>query len=118
MKRARLMGYLRAAVGVALIAAPKATMKLLQAEESSDGFAMLIRTVGIRDLVLGVGTIRATYASAHEARPWILAGLTSDSLDVMAGAALSRRDFKAGMLSALMPLPFIAGDLQALSEAS
>jgi hypothetical protein len=34
------------------------------------------------------------------------------------GAALSRRDVKAGMLSALMPLPFIAGDLQALSEAS
>jgi hypothetical protein len=112
------MGYLRAAVGVALIAAPKATMKLLQAEESSDGFVLLIRTVGIRDLVLGIGTIRATYASTDEARPWILAGLASDSLDVVAGAALSRRDLRAGMLSALMPLPFIAGDLQALSGAS
>ena len=111
------MGYLRASVGVALIAAPKVTMKLLQGEESSDGFAMLIRTVGIRDLVLGIGTIRATYASTDELRQWLLAGLTSDSLAVMAGAALSRRDFKAGILSALVPLPFIAGDLQALSDA-
>ena len=112
------MGYLRAAVGVVLIAAPRATMKLLQAEDSSDGFAMLIRTVGIRDLVLGIGTIRATYASTDEARQWLLAGLASDSLDVIAGAALSRRDVKSGMLAAIVPLPFIAGDLQALSEAS
>jgi hypothetical protein len=112
------MGYLRAAVGVGLIAAPKATMKLLQAEDSSDSFALLLRTVGIRDLVLGIGTIRATYGSSDEARPWILAGLASDSLDVIAGAALSRRDAKAGVLAAVVPLPFIAGDLQALFEAS
>jgi hypothetical protein len=118
MKRARFMGYLRTGVGLALMAAPKAAMKLLQAQESSDGFAMLIRTIGIRDLVLGVGTIRATYASTDEVKHWLLAGLTSDSLDVMAGAALSRRDFKAGVLSAIMPFPFIAGDLKAISEAT
>jgi hypothetical protein len=36
----------------------------------------------------------------------------------MAGAALYRRDFKAVTLSAIMPLPFIAGDLKAISEAT
>jgi hypothetical protein len=110
------MGYLRAAVGVVLIAAPRATAKLLNSGDSSEGFHLLIRTVGIRDLVLGVGTVRATHSSTDEARQWVLAGLISDSLDTIAGAVLSKRDMKAGILAAVVPLPFVAGDLQALSE--
>jgi len=118
MKRARVMGYLRAAVGVTLIVAPQATAKLLRADDPSAGFALLIRTIGIRDLVLGIGTVRATYSSPDETRPWLLAGLASDSLDVIAGAALTRTDAKAGVLAAVIPLPFVTGDLQALFEAS
>jgi hypothetical protein len=112
------MGYLRAGVGITLIVAPRATAKLLRADSSSAGFALLIRTVGIRDLVLGIGTIRATYASPDETRPWMLAGLASDSLDVFAGAALTRVDARAGVLAAVIPLPFITGDLQALFGAN
>ncbi|MGH9920124.1 MAG: hypothetical protein ACRD6W_14815 [Nitrososphaerales archaeon] len=111
------MGYLRAAVGVALIAAPRATARLLKAEDSSEGFAFLIRTIGIRDLVLGIGIIRASSSSTQEARHWLLAGLVSDSLDAIAGTVLVRTDALAGAMSVVIPLPVIVGDVWALLEA-
>src|SRR5260370_8524366 len=53
------MGWLRAAVGVALIAAPGVPMRLAGQEAPSGADMLLMRTIGIRDLVLGLCTVAA-----------------------------------------------------------
>ena len=53
------MGWLRAAVGVALVIAPGAPMKLSGREPPTTTSRLLMRTIGIRDLVLGLGTVAA-----------------------------------------------------------
>jgi hypothetical protein len=73
------MGVLRAAVGVALLAAPKAI-----GGNDDPTSALLMRTIGVRDLVLGVGAATASGAAAVH---WGKAVLASDSIDVIVGAA-------------------------------
>jgi len=110
------MGWLRAAVGVALVAAPGVPMRLL-GREPSPADDLLMRTIGIRDLVLGLGTVIAARADGAGARGWALAGLASDSLDAVASLvsmpAIGKRD--AGSAVALS-LAFVGGDLLALRQ--
>jgi len=49
---AEAMGWLRAGVGVALMAAPGAPMRLTGREAPGGVGLLLMRTIGIRDLVL------------------------------------------------------------------
>lgn len=115
---ARVIGYLRAAVGLGLIMAPKAVARL-QADQSPTGTAvLLIRTIGIRDLVLGAGTVAAAQAAGDEGvRRWITFGLLSDALDVVAGAiSQSLVGRKAALTAAGVPVPFVLADLWALSH--
>ena len=53
------MGWLRAAVGVALIAAPGVPIRLAGREQPTGASRLLMRTIGIRNLVLGLGTVAA-----------------------------------------------------------
>lgn len=53
------MGWLRTAVGIALIVAPGAPMRLAGPQEPTGADMLLMRTIGIRDLVLGLGTVAA-----------------------------------------------------------
>ena len=46
----------------------------------------LLRIFGIRDMVLGAGTL-AALSGAGSARPWILAGAASDGVDLAATVA-------------------------------
>jgi hypothetical protein len=113
------MGWLRTAVGVALIAAPGAPMQLAGAEEPTGTALLLMRTIGIRDLVLGLGTVRAAQSTDEfEARPWVKATLASDVLDTVVSLAamrsIGRRD---SLLAAGLALAFVGGDLQALRTA-
>src|SRR5260370_5512111 len=97
---ARVIGYLRAAVGLGLIMAPRAVARL-QADQSPTGTAvLLIRTIGIRDLVLGAGTVAAAQAAGDEGvRRWITFGLLSDALDVVAGAISRFAGGEVGLVS-------------------
>jgi hypothetical protein len=111
------MGWLRAAVGVALVAAPGVPMRLM-GREPSPADDLLMRTIGIRDLVLGLGTVIAARADCGAgARGWALAGLASDSLDAVASLvsmpAIGKRD--AGCAVALS-LAFVGGDVLALRQ--
>jgi hypothetical protein len=77
----------------------------------------MTRTVGVRDLVVGIGSIAAIRSgSDSDLRRWISVGLLSDVLDVLAGAFGAPLVGKRGAaVSALVPVPVIAADLCALS---
>jgi hypothetical protein len=75
----RALGAVRLAVGAALIAAPG-----LAGRRDDAGFHLLIRTIGIRDFVIGAGTM---LAGAPATQHWGRAALASDTLDIVAGAA-------------------------------
>ncbi len=85
------MGAARAMVGAGLLVAPRAALSLSRREEPTPASVLLMRTIGIRDLVLGLGTVLAARSGDDRgARRWVLAGLGSDTLDL--GATYVSRD--------------------------
>jgi hypothetical protein len=118
--RTGLMGWLRTSVGIALIAAPGAPMRLAGTESPTGTALLLMRTIGIRDLVLGLGTVAAAQTGDDaDARRWAMATLASDALDTVvslsAMRAIGRRD---SLFAAGLALAFVCADLQALRTAS
>jgi hypothetical protein len=111
------MGWLRTSVGVALIVAPGATMRLAGGEPPTGATLLLMRTIGIRDLVLGVGTLASHRAGGSgDARRWLVATTASDAIDtvasLVAGQSIGRRD---SVGAAGLALAFVCGDLMALA---
>jgi hypothetical protein len=109
------MAVVRLGAGVAMGVVP---MTFLRWEPRVAGTSMplLMRTVGIRDLAVGVGTISALASgSADDLRRWLAAGLVSDALDVAAGVASARSTGIRGVISALVAAPMVAVGLYALS---
>ena len=95
------MGWLRGAVGVSLLAAPGMPMRLVRRTEPSAAEVLLMRTIGIRDLALGLGTVAAARSGDEgEIRRWLAAGLASDSLDAAASVASMRAIGKRDSLGA------------------
>jgi hypothetical protein len=109
------MGWLRAAVGIALMVAPGAPMRLAGQREPGGADMLLMRTIGIRDLVLGLGTVAAARSNGvTDARRWTTTALASDSLDAAVSLASFRSIGKRDSWSAAaLALTFICGDLQA-----
>src|ERR1700685_1410364 len=105
------MGLLLAAVGVALIAAPAVPMRISGREEPTGASVLLMRTIGIRDLVLGLGTVAAARTGeVRDVRRWTAAALASDSLDVAASLASFRSIGQRDSLGAAMLAPaFVCG---------
>ncbi len=92
----------------------------LAGQEPTAAETLLMRTIGVRDLVLGLGTVSAARAgSGRDARRWTSVGLASDSLDVVVSLAslpaIGKRD---SWSAAMLALFFVWGDFQALREAS
>lgn len=78
---------------------------------------LLLRTVGIRDLAIGLGTVAAARSpSDGDLRRWIAAGLASDVLDVAAGLAGARTTGLRSISSALIAAPMVGAGVYALSE--
>ena len=109
------MGWLRAAVGISLIAAPAVPMRLAGRIEPTGAEVLLMRTIGIRDLALGLGTVAATRSGDEgDIRRWLADGLASDSLDVAASVASMRAIGKRDSCgAAILALAFACGDLYA-----
>jgi len=81
---------------------------------------LLMRTIGIRDLVIGLGTVvAARSAKAGDVARWNSAALASDSLDTVVSLAsfrsIGKRDAWA---AAALAFAFVCGDLQARREAT
>lgn len=90
-------------------------MRLSGREEPTAAGLLLMRTIGIRDLVLGLGTVAAARSNdAKDIRRWTATALASDSLDTVASLAsyrsIGKRD---SWVAAILALTFVCGDLQA-----
>ncbi|MGA3149155.1 MAG: hypothetical protein ABSF33_17025 [Acidimicrobiales bacterium] len=88
---ARLIASGRVAVGLAAVTAPT-LMARPWIGDASAGTAsrLLARTMGGRDLALGIGALRALSVSDQEARPWVALGGTADAVDALATAIAFR----------------------------
>jgi hypothetical protein len=111
------MGWMRAGVGVAMISAPSAIVGISQREPRTQTAVLLLRTIGIRDLALGLGVVSAARSEGQaDLRRWTFVALASDSMDLAASVAARRsiglRDASAAAALALLA---VFGDLQALA---
>jgi hypothetical protein len=99
-----------------LIAAPGPFLRLSRREAPTGASVLLLRTIGIRDLVLGLGTVAAARSEeSSDVSRWSAATLASDSLDVVASVR-SRRSIGRlnSAAAAAVALLAVAGDVQAL----
>lgn len=109
------MGWLRTSVGIALFVAPSLPLRWSGTEQPTGASLLLMRTIGIRDLVLGLGTVAAARSSdPRDADRWNSAALASDSLDTVVSLAsfrsIGKRD---SLLAAALAFAFACGDLRA-----
>ena len=114
------VAWLRIATGVVLSIAPRSVLRLQATDEPSGSLVLMTRTVGIRDLVVGIGSLAALRSGSNgDLRRWVRVGLLSDVLDALAGAFGARLVGKRGAsVSALVPVPVIVADIYALSMLS
>jgi hypothetical protein len=110
------MGWLRAGIGVGMIVAPGVVLRISERERATPTSTLLLRTIGIRDLVLGLGVVAAARSDrADDLRRWTSMALASDSLDVTASVAAGRsigmRDSSAAAGLAILA---VFGDLAVL----
>jgi hypothetical protein len=90
-------------------------MRLAGQHEAAGADLLLMRTIGIRDLVLGLGTVVAARSdNMTDLRRWTATALASDSLDVATSLASFRSIGKRDSWSAaILALTFVCGDLRA-----
>ena len=116
------MGWLRTAVGAALIVAPKVPMRFSGREEPTGAAVLLMRTIGIRDLVLGLGTVTSARSSddrdgVDSVRRWTSMAMASDSIDTVVSLASFRSIGKRDSIAAaVLAAVFACGDFLALRE--
>ena len=73
-----------------------------------------MRTIGIRDLVLGLGTVAAASGAPDDAARWNSAALASDALDTVVSLASARSIGKRdARVAAALAFTFVCGDLRA-----
>jgi hypothetical protein len=73
------------AIGVVAVATPTLVSRPWIGDAStSTSSRMLARTMGGRDLALGIGALRALGVSDQEARPWLALGGVADLVDALA----------------------------------
>ena len=103
-------------VGAGLILAPAAVLRLSGREAPTPVSILLMRTIGIRDLVIGAGTVAAARrGSDADLRRWTSGGLASDSLDVLASVVAASTIGRVEAVGAAgAALLFAVGDAVAL----
>lgn len=111
------MGWVRAGIGLAMIVAPRVILGVSNRERATGTSALLLRTIGIRDLALGMGVVAAARSNDDELRRWTLMALLSDSLDVTASVVASRSiGARDSMAAAGLATLAVLGDAQVLSR--
>jgi len=114
----RAVSAVRAAWGAALTFKTDALLgAVVRDGERTGTLSLFARTVGIRDLVFGLGALVATFDARRESeiRRWLWLWLASDLADVYAGATASRKVGPSGSIAAAAaPLPFVAAGAWAL----
>src|SRR5580693_6288491 len=120
MTAAGAVSWIRIGVGLLLAVAPGTFVRRFVQDEASGSLILFTRTVGVRDLALGLGSLAAVRSEcAGDVRRWVRAGLISDSLDLMAGLASARLIGRRGVVIATATvLPVIALDALALKQVA
>ncbi len=85
----RLLAIGRVALGLAMLVLPGRALRPWIGDTDRSA-RVLVRGLGIRDLVLGVGTLRALDAGDPSVREWVTAGGASDATDAVATLAAGR----------------------------
>jgi len=111
LRMVRVIAFLRAAFGLALTVKTAEMLRVMVRNEEHTGSMFLFaRTVGIRDLVLGAGTLAASFGDLDDTRRWASVCLVSDVIDTAAGAMSSRYVGPGGAAAATAAsIPFVAG---------
>jgi hypothetical protein len=79
--RVAVYGLGRLAFGTALLTAPTGFGRLLAGDAAREAAVRAsLRAYGTRDVVLGLGTLRAV-ATGSDVSPWLTAGVAADLLD-------------------------------------
>jgi hypothetical protein len=114
----RLIALARAAFGAVLTVRTTSLLRMLVRDAEPTGSLFLFaRTVGIRDLVLGVGTLVASFdgEGTEDLRRWTQVSLASDAMDTVSGMASVRHVGVVGSIQATAAsIPFVAGGWWAL----
>ena len=106
----------RLGAGIALMGKPERFLRF-EPQISGTSMPLLLRTVGVRDLAIGIGTLAAARSlSDPDLRRWLTSGLASDVLDVAVGVAGARTTGLRSISSALIAAPMVAAGVYALSE--
>jgi hypothetical protein len=103
----------RVAVGATMILAPSRIFSPGSGTET-----LLMRTIGIRDVVLGSGAC-AAWARGEEAelQRWATVGLTSDGADFVTGLRSKPLvGAKSALIATLSPVPFVAAGILGLTR--
>lgn len=113
------IGWLRATVGIALLVAPGAPLRWAGGEATNGTARLLLRTIGIRDLVLGLGTVSAASSGVQgDAVRWTAAAMASDALDTAVGLAVARSiGRRDALVAAALALGFTLADARTLRAA-
>jgi hypothetical protein len=120
MTAAGAVSWVRIGVGLLLAVAPGMFVRRFVQDEASGSLILFTRTVGARDLALGLGSLAAVRSeSTDDVRRWVRAGLISDSLDLVAGLASARLIGRRGVaIATATVLPVIALDALALRQVA
>ena len=91
----------RAAIGTALLVAPRTTTRpVLGKDALSRGTVVMARATGARDLALAAGTL-AAMLRGDDARAWVLTSILADGTDVLATLAARPAGSRAGIVGLL-----------------
>jgi len=122
MPAIRAMAAARAAFGLALAFRTEKMLRLMVRDAPPTGSLFTFaRTVGVRDLVFGLGALVAARGEtpSPELTRWVKAWIASDIGDVIGGATASKHMSRGGTLTAVAaPLPFIAAGVWTLRRLS
>jgi len=110
---ATLLAGARCAVGAAMLLKPE----IAEADEQPG--RLLVQTIGIRDLMVGAGTLVMLRRSGGSDALLTRVGLSSDVADtVLAAVSFRALGTRAGLIALLAPSPFIAAGRYALRVQS
>ena len=109
-----LVAAARVAVGAAMILAPSRIFSPGSGTET-----LLMRTIGIRDVVLGSGACGAwARGEEGELRRWATLGLVSDGADLVTGLRSKPLvGLKSALIATLAPAPFVVAGILGLARS-
>lgn len=103
-----IVAVARVGVGVVMVVDP-----LRFNRQGSGTEALLMRTIGVRDLVLGSGACVAWASGGEgELRRWASMGLLSDGADLLTGLRSKPLvGSRSALIATLAPVPFLAAEI-------